>query len=228
MADSCVTGSHMTKMQEVFVWSAACILSNEERNTVKIWYIAAKIWQHSSSHCTGMFYIYTGVFEYSLVIHNFLGTSFLLGPHVHPRLPSSLSYTIFTYFPDPKAVWIILSNDIKLWELCRHLIWHRECLLLRVFVFENPSWVFALVHHDGRNPVLWRHFTAIKLRRKERETHLFESAVPFQHLLFLNRKSTARNFLPLTKLHRRTALKSYQLSSVHMVWGCRVDNKKKC
>lgn len=37
---------------------------------------------------------------------------------------------------------------------------------LRVFVFERPSWIFALVHHDGRNPIVCRHLTAVELRHK--------------------------------------------------------------
>ena len=41
---------------------------------------------------------------------------------------------------------------------------------LRVFVFERPSWIFALVHHDGRNPIVCRHLTAVELRH-ETETH---------------------------------------------------------
>lgn len=41
---------------------------------------------------------------------------------------------------------------------------------LLVFVFERPFGVLALVHDDGRNPIIWRHFTAINLEEKRSQS----------------------------------------------------------
>lgn len=45
----------------------------------------------------------------------------------------------------------------------------QRCLVsphLLVLVFECPFGVLALVHDDGRNPIIWRHFTAVNLKDK--------------------------------------------------------------
>ena len=73
---------------------------------------------------------------------------------------------------DAAAKKLCTSNlsDCRLWQRDK-----KKCPAgcdLRVFVFERPPWIFALVHHDGRNSIVWRHLTAIELWSTNRRINI--------------------------------------------------------